>query len=152
MKGEGDWSIEASVSSVLPVRAFVSRDGRPGHVRNLVLSDGTTSLHAVLWGDRALLPLVRGDHVSLYNARLQQGRTGDPELHIGAGGFVAVEPRGQQEEIGMEGTIIVTREGTFLDNGTVRFLVNGSLPHGREVRVRGVRSGERIAVSSFEEL
>ncbi|MDD1705961.1 MAG: OB-fold nucleic acid binding domain-containing protein [Methanoregulaceae archaeon] len=152
VKGEGDWSIEASVSSVLPVRAFVSRDGRPGHVRNLVLSDGTTSLHGVLWGDRALLPLVRGDHVSLYNARLKQGRTGDPELHIGAGGFVAVAPRGQQEEIGMEGTIIVTREGTFLDNGTVRFLVNGSLPHGREVRVRGVRSGERIAVSSFEEL
>ena len=52
----------------------------------------------------------------------------------------------------MEGTVIVTREGTFLDDGTVRFLVSGSLPHGHEVRVSGVRSGERITVSSSEDL
>jgi hypothetical protein len=149
---EGDWSVEGSVSSLQPVRAFSSRDGRPGHVRNLVLSDGTTSLSAVLWGDRALLPLVRGDQVSLYNARLKQGRTGDPELHMGAGGFVVVAPRGEEEEISMEGTVIVTREGTFLDDGTVRFLVSGSLPHGHEVLVRGVRSGERITVTSSEDL
>jgi replication factor A1 len=152
VNGEGDWSVEGSVSSLQPVRAFSSRDGRPGHVRNLVLADGTTTLSAVLWGDRALLPLVRGDQVSLYNARLKQGRTGEPELHIGAGGFVVVAPRGQQEEISMEGTVIVTREGTFLDDGTVRFLVSGSLPHGHEVRVSGVRAGERITVSSFEDL
>jgi replication factor A1 len=152
VNNEGDWSIEGTISSLQPVRMFSSRDGRPGHVRNLVISDGKTSLHAVLWGDRALLPLVPGDHVSLYNARLKLGRTGDPELHIGAGGFVVVAPREQQEEIGMEGTVIVTREGTFIDNGTVRFLVGGSLPHGHEIRVRGIRSGERIKVSSFEEL
>ena len=152
VKNEGEWSVEGSVSSLQPVRAFSSRDGRPGHVRNLVLSDGTTSLRAVLWGDRALLPLVRGDQVSLYNARLKQGRTGDPELHLGSGGFVVVAPRGQQEEIRMEGTVIVTREGTFLDDGTVRFLVSGSLPHGHEVLVSGVRSGERITVSSSEDL
>ena len=63
-----------------------------------------------------------------------------------------VAPRGQQEEIRMEGTVIVTREGTFLDDGTVRFLVSGSLPHGHEVLVSGVRSGERITVSSSEDL
>ena len=113
---------------------------------------GRPVFRAVLWGDRALLPLVRGDQVSLYNARLKQGRTGDPELHIGSGGFVVVAPRGQQEEIRMEGTVIVTREGTFLDDGTVRFLVSGSLPHGHEVLVSGVRSGERITVSSSEDL
>lgn len=152
VKNEGDWSVEAAVSSLQPVRTFLSRDGRPGHVRNLVLSDGTTSLRAVLWGDRALIPLVTGDQVSLYNARLKPGRTGDPELHVGAGAFIVVAPRGQGEEISMEGTVIVTREGTFLDDGMVRFLVNCSLPHGHEVRVRGIRSGERITVSSCEEL
>ena len=152
VKTGGDWSVEGSVSSLQPVRAFSSRDGRPGHVRNLVLSDGTATLRAVLWGDRALLPLVRGDQVSLYNARLKQGRTGEPELHIGAGGFVVVAPRGEEEEITMEGTVIVTREGTFLDDGTVRFLLNGCLPHGHEVRVSGVRSGERITVGSSEDL
>lgn len=149
---EGDWSVEGTVSSLQPVRAFSTRDGRPGHVRNLVLSDGTASLRVVLWGDRALLPMVRGDLVSLYNARLKQGRTGEPELHVGAGGFVVIAPRGEEEEITMEGTVIVTREGTFLDNGTVRFLLSGSLPHGHEMRVSGVRSGERITVRSSEEL
>ena len=152
VKKEGEWSVEGIVASIQPVRAFSSRDGRPGHVRNLVLSDGTTSLHVVLWGDRALLPLFRGDHVSLYNARLRPGRTGEPELHAGTGGFVVVSFLGLQEEIGMEGTVIVTREGTFLDDGKMRFLISGSLPHGHEVRIQGVQSGERIAVSSSEDI
>jgi hypothetical protein len=152
VNSEGDWSVEGTISSLQPVRAFSSRDGRPGHVRNLVLSDGETSLRAVLWGNRALLPLVQGDRVSLYNARLKQGRAGDPELHIGTGGFVVVAPPGHQEEIWIEGTVIVTRDGTFIDNGTVRFLVGRSLPHGHEVRVKGVRSGERITVGSVEDL
>jgi replication factor A1 len=152
VNSEGDWSVEGTISSLQPVRAFSSRDGRPGHVRNLVLSDGETSLRAVLWGNRALLPLVKGDRVSLYNARLKQGRAGDPELHLGTGGFVVVAPPGHQEEMWMEGTVIVTREGTFIDNGTVRFLVGRSLPHGHEVSVKGVRSGERITVGSVEDL
>ena len=152
VKTEGDWSVEGEVASLQPVRAFSSRDGRTGHVRNIVLSDGTATLRAVLWGDRALLPLVRGDHLTLYNARLRQGRSGEPELHIGSGGFVVVAPRGHEEEIEMEGTVIVTREGTFIDDGRVRYLVNGTLPHGHEFRVKGVRSGERITISSSEEL
>ena len=152
VKTEGDWSVEGSVASLQPVRVFSSRDGRTGHVRNIVLSDGTATLRAVLWGDRALMPLVRGDHLSVYNARLKPGRSGEPELHIGTGGFVVVAPRGQEEAIEMEGTVIVTREGTFLDDGRVRFLVNGSLPHGHEFRVMGIRSGERITISSSEEI
>jgi replication factor A1 len=152
VKTEGDWSVEGEVASLQPVRAFSSRDGRTGHVRNIVLSDGTGTLRAVLWGERALLPLVRGDHLTLYNARLRQGRSGEPELHIGSGGFMVVALRGLEEEIEMEGTVIITREGTFLDDGRVRYLVNGTLPHGHEFRVKGVRSGERITISSSEEL
>jgi hypothetical protein len=98
------------------------------------------------------MPLFRGDHVSLYNARLRLGRTGEPELHAGTGGFVVVSFLGLQEEIGMEGTVIVTREGTFLDDGKMRFLISGTLPHGHEVRIQGVQSGERIAVSSSEDI
>ena len=152
VKNEGDWSVEGSVSSLQPVRAFSSRDGRTGHVRNIVLSDGTAHLRAVLWGDRALVPLVRGDYLTIYNARLRQGRSGEPELHVGNGGFVVVTPRGLEEEVEMEGTVIATREGTFLDDGKVRYLVNGTLPHGHEFRVRGIRSGERITISTSEEL
>ena len=50
----------------------------------------------------------------------------------------------------MEGTVIVTRNGTFLDNGRERFLICGDLPHGHEVRVRGRLAGERIVTHSLE--
>ena len=148
----GSWSVEGDITSVQQVRAFTSRDGRSGHVRNLVLSEGLHHARVVLWGDQALIPLVVGDRVSLYNAVHRTGRTGDPELHIGSGGFIAVHPTGRPEEIVMEGTAIVTREGTFLDNGTRRFLVSGELPHGYEIRVQGTRSGDRITPVSFEVL
>jgi replication factor A1 len=147
---DGSWSVEGEITQIQPVRAFTSRDGREGHVRNLVISEDTARARVVLWGDRALLPLVRGDRVSLYNAQLKTGRTGDPELHIGAGGFIAAHPAGRPEAIVMEGTVIVTREGTFLDNGADRFLISGDLPHGQEIRVEGMRSGERITPASVE--
>ena len=149
---DGSWSVEGTITRIQQVRAFTSRDGRGGHVRNIVISEGTTHARIVLWGDRALLPLFRGDRVSLYNARMKTGRTGEAELHIGAAGFIAVQPAGSPEAIVMEGTVIVTRDGTFLDNGTKRYLVTGDLPHGQEVRVQGTRCGERITPASVEVL
>ena len=46
----------------------------------------------------------------------------------------------------------IDRESIFLDDGKVRFLISGSLPHGHEVRIQGVQSGERIAVSSSKDI
>jgi replication factor A1 len=43
-----------------------------------------------------------------------------------------------------EGTIIAGPGCTFIDNGTERYLIEGDLPHGAEMRVTGVLSGSRI--------
>lgn len=147
----GTFSVEGIVSSVQPPRAFTTRDGRANHVRNLVLSGRGSDLSVVFWGDRALIPLVPGDRIAIYQGSGRIGRNGGIELHVGGNGFVRVLPPATEEEIEMEGTIIVTREGTFLDDGRNRFLLSGEHPHGHEVSVRGLLSGDRITAVSVEE-
>jgi replication factor A1 len=143
-------TVEGTVSSLQSVRAFTTRDGRQGHVRNLTITDGRKQLRVVLWGDRALMPLMEGELIALYHATVKSGRDGELELHAGAGGFVRVYLPDSGEEAELEGTVIVTRNGTFLDNGRERFLITGDLPHGHEMKVRGLLSGDRITPHSVE--
>jgi replication factor A1 len=147
----GTWSVEGTILSLQPARAFLSRDGRPNHVRNLVITDGTTDLRVVIWGNRALVPLVPGEHVKFYHGTGRAGKQGGLEFHIGGNGFIRVAVEGEEKEIEMEGTVIVTREGTFLDNGSERYLLSGDHPHGHEIRVRGLLAGDRITPVSVEE-
>ncbi len=147
----GICSVEGTILSLLPARAFLSRDGRPGHVRNLIITDGTTDLRVVIWGNRALMPLVPGDHVTFYHGTGRAGKQGGLELHIGGNGFIRVAFEGKEAEIEMEGTVLVTREGTFLDNGSERYLLSGDHPHGHEIRVRGFLAGDRITPVTVEE-
>ena len=151
VRREGVWSVEGTILSLNPARAFSSRDGRPNHVRNLVITDGETDLRVVIWGDRALMPLVPGDHLTLYHGTGRAGKQGGLELHIGGSGFIRVVVQGKEVEIEMEGTVIITREGTFLDNGSERYLLSGEYPHGHEVRVCGLLAGDRITPVSIEE-
>jgi replication factor A1 len=146
------YSVEGTITSLQPTRAFTTRDGRQGHVRNFLITDGQTRLRAVLWGDQALFPLVEGDRIAVYHGTGKTGREGELELHAGTGSYVRVSLPDHGHEAEMEGTVIVTRDGTFLDDGRERFLITGDLPHGHEVRVRGLISGERIIPLSFEEL
>jgi hypothetical protein len=51
----------------------------------------------------------------------------------------------QSGEIVFEGTVITSNGNTFIDNGQVRYLVDdGNLPPWREMRVKGMLSGDRI--------
>jgi len=54
------------------------------------------------------------------------------------------------EQVTFEGTVIVTRYGTFIDDGNDRYLVTGELPHGQEVRIEGTRKGVRITPAKCE--
>ncbi|NYT17454.1 MAG: nucleic acid-binding protein, partial [Methanomicrobiales archaeon] len=148
---DGTFAVEGFVASVQPPRAFTSRDGRPNHVRNLIITDTTSDLRVVFWGDRALIPLVPGDRIAIYQGSGRTGRDGGLELHVGGSGFVRVCTPAAEEEIESAGTIIVTREGTFLDDGSERFLLSGEHPHGHEVRVHGFLSGDRITPVSVED-
>jgi hypothetical protein len=102
-----------------------------------------------LWAEQAAVRLLAGDTVDLYNARAKTGREGDTELHLGRGSAVIIEhPEG--EEITFEGTVLVTPAGTFIDDGTTRYLLNADLLHGQEVRVTGPLSRNRITPHQVE--
>ncbi len=140
---EGIYSIQADVKEVKEPRSFTGRDGSGSWVRNIVVSDGKDELKVVLWGEKALIPVRPGDQVEVYHATAKPGRFGGIELGAGRGSSFRV-PRREPVPVVFEGTIIAGPGCTFIDNGTERYLIEGDLPHGAEMRVTGVLSGSRI--------
>ncbi len=136
-------SVSGIISSIQPPHSFTARDGRSSWVRNLVVSDESGSVRVVLWGDRALMPLVSGDRVAIYHAGAKNGRYGETELAVGRGAALIVSAT-EPEEVAIRGTVVRTRAGTFIDDGEVCYLLDGTLPHGRVVEVRGKASGFRL--------
>jgi replication factor A1 len=151
VEDHGTYSVQGTVKSIQAPRAFTSREGRASHVRNLLLSGGTAELRVVLWGDLALQEIVPGDRLAVYLGTARTGKYGERELQAGGGSMVQVLPGSECEEVEVTGTVVATRSGTFLDTGAERYLVTGALPHGREVRLQGVRCGRRLSPSSWEE-
>ena len=57
---EGIYSITGDVKEVKEPRSFTTRNGSVSWVRNIVVSDGKDEVKVVLWGEKALLPLLPG--------------------------------------------------------------------------------------------
>ena len=140
---EGIYSITGSVKEVKEPRSFTTRNGSVSWVRNIVVSDGKDDLKVVLWGEKALVPVLPGDQVNVYHATAKPGRYGGIELGVGRGSSFQV-PEEETHPIIFEGTIITGQGCTFIDNGTERYIIEGNLPHGIEMQVTGILSGNRI--------
>jgi len=147
---QGTYSVQGDVKQVHEPRAFTTRDGRASWVRNIVVTDGSDDLNVVLWGDHALLSISPGDTIEVYHATAKPGRFGRIELSAGRGSAVLL-PAVQSGTIIFEGTVIASGGNTFIDNGQVRYLLDGGdLPGWREVRVQGTVSGDRIRPDHWE--
>ena len=146
---EGIYSIKGNVKEVKEPRSFTSRDGSASWVRNIIVSDGKDDLKIVLWGEKALARVQPGDQVEVYHATARPGRFGGIELGVGRGSAFRV-PKEEAHPIVFEGTIITTQGCTFIDNGTERYLIEGNLPHGAEMQITGVLSGNRITPSDAQ--
>jgi replication factor A1 len=105
--------------------------------------DGKDDIKVVLWGEKALLQVLPGETVKVYHATARPGRYGGIELGVGRGSAFHV-PEQETHPIIFEGTIITGQGCTFIDNGTERYLIDRNLPHGVEMQVTGIRSGNRI--------
>ena len=141
---QGTYSVQGDVKRVLEPHAFKTRDGRASWVRNIVLTDGRDDLNVVLWGEKALLPVTPGTSIEIYHATAKPGRFQEIELGAGRGSAIRI-PDMQSGEIVFEGTVITSNGNTFIDNGQARYLVDGgNLPPWREMRVKGMLSGDRI--------
>jgi replication factor A1 len=146
---EGIYSITGEIKEVKEPRSFTTRGGSVSWVRNIVVSDGKDDVKVVLWGEKALLPVVPGDTVKVYHAAAKPGRYGGIELGVGRGSSFHV-PEEESRPIIFEGTILTGQGCTFIDNGTERYLISGNFPHGGELRVKGLLSGNRIIPESTQ--
>ena len=146
---EGVYSITGDVKEVKAPRSFTTRNGSVSWVRNIVVSDGKDDVRVVLWGEKALIPVLPGDTAKIYHATAKPGRYGGIELGVGRGSSFHV-PAEESHPIIFEGTIISGQGCTFIDNGTERYLINGDFPHGSEMQVTGILSGNRIIAESTQ--
>ncbi len=140
---EGIYSIQGNVKEAKEPRSFTTRNGTVSWVRNILVSDGNDDLRVVLWGDKALLPVLCGNLVEIYHATARPGRFGGIELGVGRGSAFRV-PEEKSSPIVFQGSIISAPGCTFIDNGIERYLIEGDLPHGIEMQVTGTLSGSRI--------
>jgi replication factor A1 len=140
---QGTYSVQGEVKRVQQPRSFTARDGTLSWVRNAVLHDGSDELRVVLWGENALLPIVPGDRVEIYNAPAKPGRSGEIELGVGRGSVIRV-PVDAPQPISFRGTILPGQGCTFIDDGKDRYLIDGGFPAGTELQVTGILAGSRI--------
>lgn len=147
---QGTYSVQGDVKRVHEPRAFTTRDGRASWVKNIVVTDGNDDLNVVLWGEKALLSVMPGDRIEVYHATAKPGRFGAIEIGAGRGSAIIL-PAVRSKEIVFKGTVITSKGNTFIDNGHVRYLLDGgSLPVWREVKVQGILSGDRIKPDNWE--
>jgi len=139
----GVYSIQGRVREVKEPRSFVTRGGSASWVRNIIVTDDTDELRVVLWGDKALVPVLPGDRVEVFHAEAKPGRFGGIELGVGRGSVFRV-PAEEPKPVVFTGTIIAGTGCLFIDNGQERYIIEGDFPHGSEMKVSGVLSGSRI--------
>jgi replication factor A1 len=120
-------------------------------VRNALIHDADDELKIVLWGETALIPVSPGNQVEIYHATAKPGRFGGIELGVGRGSAFRV-PEETVRPILFSGTIIAGPGCLFIDNGSERYLIEGTFTHGSEVTVTGLLSGSRIIPEQVEQV
>ncbi|MDO9550017.1 MAG: nucleic acid-binding protein [Methanoregula sp.] len=139
----GIFTVKGQVKQMQQPRSFTTRNGTASWVKNIIICEDEEELRLVLWGDFALIPLKTGDRVEAYHASAKPGRFGGIELGVGRGSAFRV-PDETAQSIVFTGTIIHGNGCTFIDNGTDRYLIEGSFPHGTGLAVAGLLKGSRI--------
>lgn len=147
----GTWSVQGKIRQLRELRSFMTKSGKNSWVRNAIIEDGSDDLKIVLWGEHALVPLIRGGAIEIYHGTAKPGRSGDIELHAGKDSCIRV-PGDAAYPIVFEGTIIPDNGGVFIDNGKERYLIeSGDLPIWHEVRITGTVSGNRLRPERWDD-
>jgi len=148
---QGIYSVKGTVKQVQQPHSFTTRNGTTSWVRNALIHDTDDELKIVLWGETALIPVTPGDQVEIYHATAKPGRFGGIELGVGRGSVFRV-PKETVHPIIFSGTIIAGPGCLFIDNGSERYLIEGTFTHGSEVKITGLLSGSRILPEQVEKV
>ena len=141
-------TVSGKIAQVQPPRPFTRRDGTASQVRNIRISDGSATLPVVIWDDEACRPLLPGETVIIYHVPARVGRTGETELSVGRGSCLLIVPDEDGERITIDGTVLRTPDGMFIDDGVRVYLIEGAYPHGADITITGTVSGKRLFCES----
>ena len=93
---DGDYTVVGKVLSISDSKTFKRKNGTPGKVINLEITDETASCRFVLWnGDIDQIKnkeIQPGTIVKIINGYTKLGYTGGMEINLGRWGLLEVEP------------------------------------------------------------
>lgn len=140
----GHYSVRGRVTKVLPPRNFTRQNGEESWVRTITISDESGELPVVMWGDLAVLHIVRKDFVTLYNAIAKNGRSGGVELNTTGSSTVEVRNDEPASGVSIKGTVVRSSIGYTIDNGAECYVLSTPLKNGSEVLIEGQLSRKII--------
>jgi replication factor A1 len=92
----GDYTVVGRVLSISDSKTFKRKNGSPGKVINLEITDETATCRLVLWnGDTDSIKnkeIQQGTWIKIINGYTKTGYTGGIEIHHGRWGLLEVEP------------------------------------------------------------
>ncbi len=92
----GDYTVAGRVLSISDSKTFKRKNGSPGKVINLEITDETGTCQLVLWnGDIDSIKnkeIKQGTLIKIINGYTKTGYTGGMEIHLGRWGLLEVEP------------------------------------------------------------
>ncbi|HWR27825.1 MAG TPA: OB-fold nucleic acid binding domain-containing protein [Candidatus Thermoplasmatota archaeon] len=92
----GDYTVVGRVLSISDSKTFKRKNGSPGKVINLEITDETGTCQLVLWnGDIDSIKnkeIKQGTLIKIINGYTKTGYTGGMEIHLGRWGLLEVEP------------------------------------------------------------
>lgn len=145
-------SVSGTIVDIKNAREFTTRKGTQSWVRNAELKDDSGTIHLVLWGENARNSPSEGDQISLFNASSKYDRNGRVEIHASWGCLLACDSASGSVEVSISGMVIQTAGGRCIDDGGECLLIDADLSPGTEYCVEGVKTGDRLSITSYSEL
>ena len=129
----GDYSVVGRVLSTSDSKTFKRKNGSPGKVVNLEITDETGTCRLVLWnGDIDSIKnkeIHQGTLIKIINGYTKAGYTGGMEIHLGRWGLLEVLPtdgssQAQQQSDDITGVLLLKEptKAFFRDDGEFGFV------------------------------
>jgi replication factor A1 len=135
-------AVRGTLTSLDPPRSFL-KQGEVSWMRHGTLSGEDASARVVLWGEKARIPLVKGEEVAIYHALVKAGRGSPLEIHSLRETVILPLPAPIREQV-FVGTVIPGPAGYVIDNGEEAYLLEEELPAALHLRVEGQVKGRRL--------
>lgn len=124
--GMWDVDIEGKVATLYDEKAFTTKDGRDGRVRNVLLADESGAIRVTFWNDDVdkIKEIKEGDVIKILHGYVKEGYRGGVEFQVGRKAEIQVNPKGSKlkkldvSQVSLQPMIKVSRVliGDIVDN------------------------------------